>query len=169
MGVESEMAVCELYGVPVDAHASLRGDAGYDLEIAGLKVEVKCRRRPGYSFAMMDSLPMRADAGVLVYENDGEYLIHGVISREKFGRVADRVDYGYGDRLAAGPEYFSHWSSLVYRPDGWMCIPEQVALSLMRQGWTVEEKGNLWADSTWIFRRGSGEPPWCVNVDVLGP
>jgi hypothetical protein len=162
MGVESEMAVCELYGVPVDAHASLRGDAGYDLEIVGKKVEVKCRRRPGYSFAMMGMQPMTADAGVLVYEDDGDYLVHGVITRDEFIRSSRPVDYGYGPRLAVEPKEFSHWSSLVYKPGDWMCIPEQAAASLIQQGWTVEERG------AWIFRRGPGEPQ-CVSVNVVGP
>jgi hypothetical protein len=71
VGVESEIAVAWLYGADMDAHAGLGGDEGYDLEIAGRKVEVKCRKKQGYTFALMDTGPMRAEAGVLVYECDG--------------------------------------------------------------------------------------------------
>ena len=172
VGVESEIAVAWLYGADMDAHAGLGGDEGYDLEIAGRKVEVKCRKKQGYTFALMDTGPLRAEAGVLVYECDGGYLIHGVISRQKFMKVAERVDYGYGERLAAGPEHFSHWSSLVYTPGQWMGVPQQATTSLIRQGWALKaaREATICNEGCYTFTRHGADASGCVEcaVDYIG-
>ena len=158
MGVEAELAFSSLVGGEMDLSLSMSGDSGHDVRVGPYRVEVKCRRQRGYSFALMGLGSMRSDAGALVYQCGDEYVVHGVISREKFRRVAVRRDYGYGPRLVAEPSEFTDWSALRYRPGDWMGLPEQVASGLMRQGWTLESRD-------WTFRRASGEPQF---VDVVG-
>ena len=168
VGVESEMAVASLYGVELDTQHGLGGDAGSDLQIGQRRVEVKCRRVPGYDFALMHAGEMRSDAGVLVYETGtrGTYVIHGAITRENFSKNAKLVDYGYGQRRALSPDHCQHWSVLRYREGEMMGIPHQVISTLLREGWGLD---GTQENGTYTLRRSDTErsPEWCQMRYVM--
>ena len=107
-GICAERTVAEYLGIPYDPEILLGGD-DYDLVLPdGRTVEVKFRDHPKGDFALMsDRLEdFKADIGVLVcavYPEIGDNaILHcvGWITREEFAERCERVNYGYGDRLA---------------------------------------------------------------------
>lgn len=120
MGICAEYAVASYCDVLPDVRSILQGDKGMpDLYVNGYSVEVKCRDRQGYDFALMTDNPadFKAEMGVLVYKlSDAHFRIWGVISRKKFLEVAEVKDYGYGRRLVAASFWFSSIDKLLALP-----------------------------------------------------
>lgn len=125
MGLCAEYVVASYCRVLPDVRSILSGDKGMpDLYVNGYSIEVKCRAREGYDFALMSAHPedFKADVGVLVYRlSDTHYRIWGAMSRARFLQVATVQDYGHGPRLAADPKWFLDIDKLVSLP------PKQMA------------------------------------------
>ena len=119
IGACGEVAVATYLRVEPDTFASLHGDDGTDLILPnGRTIQVKCRTRVGYDFALPSADPktFSADVGALVYILGGSLrhlLFRGVISKRTF-LVKYRIrDYGYGLRAFVSPSEMSHPSVLL--------------------------------------------------------
>lgn len=110
MGVKAEIAVASYYGSCVSYFAQLTGDDGVDVKVNGFDVEIKCRGRVGYDFALLSDDPydFTADIGILVYRiSDDVFRIQGTISRYMFIRTYKVRDYGYGSRAYVSADQLS--------------------------------------------------------------
>ncbi len=101
-GLWGELAVAELYHVPIDDVQRLNGDSGLDLEIDGRTVQVKYNTYPHgdlYFNTVDDFICDLAFLTVPFSEREGAVNIIGWITREEFILFHTRRDYGYGSRV----------------------------------------------------------------------
>lgn len=132
VGVLGEYATARVLGGDIDrAIYTLAGDGGVGdvtLRFGGQKIEVKTRRFRDCDFALASTDPakFRAAFAVLVWPGiqcpnalatprdvsvaaygPGLWMdVVGYLTRQDFFRLASRVDYGHGERLAVAPEHF---------------------------------------------------------------
>lgn len=122
VGIVAELAVAGVLGIPYNPPLLLGGDDFDLVDKSGRTIEVKFRNHPKGDFALSNAKPesFQADLGVLVvplYPEIGDNaLLHlvGWITREEFLDRCDRVNYGYGDRLAVERDALRPMGSLIY-------------------------------------------------------
>lgn len=117
MGFLAELAVAKHLNLYPDFRQLPYGDGhSGDLHFNGKAIEVKCRERVGWDFALYSTNPSEfgADLGVLVYRlSESAMGIAGFISRADFLKRATTKNYGYGPRLAVGPDELRPIGELV--------------------------------------------------------
>jgi hypothetical protein len=100
-GVKAELAVGELFGVPINEETGLFGDGGeYDLIIGEKSTQVKFNNYEYGDLYFNDLLEFKAERAVLCIGNKREILVIGYISRNEFQAKHIVKDYGYGPRVA---------------------------------------------------------------------
>jgi hypothetical protein len=107
-GVLGELAVARFLGLPTDPILELYagGDGGADLTTpGGATIDVKTGGRWYYDFAIRSTRvgEFRADLGVLCWLNADtpqRVAVAGWLTRAEFHKMAQTVNFGYGDRLA---------------------------------------------------------------------
>ena len=97
----SELALAiELGGTLNTAGLTAQGDGGWDIDVAGLKIDVKLTRYES-AYLIFDRPDLfKADMAILVRQCaiPFEFDIVGGISRQRFMKLAKRYDLGYGLR-----------------------------------------------------------------------
>jgi hypothetical protein len=105
MGHMGETAASKVYGGLVDDSLFKGGDNGTDLEIDGVRYQVKTSTTNSLIFNSANLFV--ADRAILVTlvgdrtkpEIDSHFIVWGDISRDKFMKSYYTKNYGYGDRL----------------------------------------------------------------------
>jgi len=119
-GMKAEYAVAKALNILPDIALYLHGDDKCDLRLTdGRTLQVKYRDRRGWDYALTTDDPAEfvADIGVLCWPIKDGVDIVGCISRDKFLKVAQVVDYGHGKRLAASPKHFTPIEVIFGRPE----------------------------------------------------
>jgi hypothetical protein len=115
-GLIGEAAVATLLGVDVDRKLHLHGDAGWDIEEAGGRYQVKYNTHRNGQLYFSSIEEFKAPVAILVtQEEDLTYRLRGWISKDRFMKVYHETDYGYGTRYAVDQEQLEPISTLLWR------------------------------------------------------
>jgi hypothetical protein len=117
-GLTAEYAVAKFFGEPFDMRILLGGDGGVqDLYVGDLRVQVKYSKR---GLLYFNSLPdFAADVAILVScPQPGWCELEGVISRAKFLKSYEQMDFGFGPRVGVKKASLSPARSLLSYKNG---------------------------------------------------
>ncbi len=115
-GLCGEAAVATLVGVDIDRNIHLHGDAGWDVEEAQGRYQVKYNTHKNGQLYFSSLEEFKAPVAILVTNNnDLTFNIVGYISRERFMKEHYTTDYGYGIRYAVDQKQLDPISKLLWR------------------------------------------------------
>lgn len=102
LGILGELAVADLFGVPIDETVGLTGDGGFgDVQIAGFSVAVKYRTYSWGDLFFNTMRDFKDDIAVLVTAGPDLLtpVVRGWATRDYFEANAETMNFGYGTRL----------------------------------------------------------------------
>ena len=101
-GMAGEWAVSKVIDTPVNLDLHPGGDAGWDFEYCGIKIDVKTSKAKYLLFNTLSSF--KADLAVFArYLNEYQVELVGAITRQDFVAKHQLKNFGYGDKCVVDP------------------------------------------------------------------
>jgi len=101
-GMAGEWAVSKVIDTPVNLDLHPGGDAGWDFEYCGIKIDVKTSKAKYLLFNTLSSF--KADLAVFArYLNEYQVELVGAITRKDFVAKHQLKNFGYGDKYVVDP------------------------------------------------------------------
>ena len=101
-GMAGEWAVSKVIDTPVNLDLHPGGDAGWDFEYCGIKIDVKTSKAKYLLFNTLSSF--KADLAVFArYLNEYQIELVGAITRQDFVAKHQLKNFGYGDKCVFDP------------------------------------------------------------------
>jgi hypothetical protein len=95
-GIHAELAIEDLFGVPMQRQPSLSGDPGWDFIIGGMTIDVKGTKHQNGNLIYKNLFQFKADRAIFCIINLPIIKVIGYVDKEIFLKKAVLTDLGHG-------------------------------------------------------------------------